>query len=169
MKTPLVGHVCRGFAVLLLTAGWLQAQEEPVGLPKAVIDGTGLGWRSLGEADFVMVNGDPDTWTWKEGAVSCKGTPVGVTRSTKQITNFELVAQWRHLKAGGNSGIFVWTSEEALTNLKPGQLPPGGIEVQVRVLAVVGGHEVARGLDTPARREDVDGDAIGLVSPALGL
>ena len=131
MRTRLVGHVCRGLAALLLSASWLQAQEEPVGLPKAVIDGTGLGWRALGEADFVMVNGDPDTWTWKEGAVSCKGTPVGVTRSTKQITNFELVAQWRHLKAGGNSGIFVWTSEEALTNLKPGQLPPGGIEVQV--------------------------------------
>ncbi len=131
MKTIPLGRVCLGLATLLLLASQSFAADEPVNLPKATIDGTGLDWRALGEADFVMVNGEPDTWTWKDGEVHCKGTPVGVTRSTKQITNFELVAQWRHLKAGGNSGIFVWTSEEALTNLKPGQLPPGGIEVQV--------------------------------------
>jgi hypothetical protein len=56
---------------------------------------------------------------------------VGVIRSRKVFTNFELVAQWRHLRSGGNSGIFVWTSDEALTDLPPGQLPRGGIEVQV--------------------------------------
>jgi hypothetical protein len=44
---------------------------------------------------------------------------------------------WRELfepdfvSSGGNSGVFVWASEEALTDLKPGSLPPGGIEVQV--------------------------------------
>ena len=52
-------------------------------------------------------------------------------RSKQVFTNFELVAQWRHLKSGGNSGIFVWTSDEALADLEPGQLPRGGIEVQV--------------------------------------
>lgn len=105
--------------------------EEPAAANKAFIDGTGLGWRALGETDFVNVNTDPDTWTWKEGEVHCTGKPVGVTRSQKPVTNFELVAQWRHLKSGGNSGIFVWASEEALTGLKPNALPPGGIEVQV--------------------------------------
>jgi hypothetical protein len=105
--------------------------DEPVVVTKAFIDGTGAGWKELGEQDFVMVNGDPDTWTWSGGEVHCTGNPVGVTRSQKPITNFELVAQWRHLTAGGNSGIFVWASEEALTDLKPGKLPPGGIEVQV--------------------------------------
>lgn len=108
------------------------SQSESPETPKAIIDGSGPGWRALGGSDFIMVNGDPDTWTWKEtGEVHCKGTPVGVTRSTKQITNFELVAQWRHLKSGGNSGIFVWASEEALRDLPPNRLPPGGIEVQV--------------------------------------
>jgi hypothetical protein len=99
--------------------------------PKAFIDGTGPGWRTLGEADFINVNTDPDTWAWKDAGVHCTGTPVGVTRSQKPVTNFELVAEWRHLKSGGNSGIFVWASEEALTGLKPNSLPPGGIEVQV--------------------------------------
>ena len=52
-------------------------------------------------------------------------------RSVKPYTNFELVARWRHLKPGGNSGIFVWAPEAALEGLEPGKLPRGGIEVQV--------------------------------------
>jgi hypothetical protein len=56
---------------------------------------------------------------------------VGVLRSQKAFTNFELLAEWRHLRSGGNSGVFVWTDEAALRDLKPGSLPPGGIEVQV--------------------------------------
>ena len=105
--------------------------DEPGGLPRACIDGTGPGWRALGEDDFTRVNCDPETWTWKDGVVHCTGTPVGVTRTKKPVKNFELVAQWRHLKSGGNSGIFVWAPEKALTGLKPNSLPPGGIEVQV--------------------------------------
>jgi len=31
----------------------------------------------------------------------------------------------------GNSGFFVWVSDEALAGIKPGMLPGGGIEVQV--------------------------------------
>lgn len=102
--------------------------DEPV--TRATIDGTGLGWRELGEADFTNVNCDPDTWTWKDGVAHCTGKPVGVIRSQKQYTNFELVAQWRHLKSAGNSGIFVWTIPASLEGLKPGSLPQG-IEVQV--------------------------------------
>ncbi len=99
--------------------------------PKAFIDGTGAGWKTLGEADFVNVNCDPKTWTWKGDAVHCTGLPVGVTRSRKPYANFELVARWRHLKSGGNSGIFVWAADASLEGLKPGTLPRGGIEVQV--------------------------------------
>lgn len=100
-------------------------------LPKATIDGTGPGWKELTLDDFQMVNGEEDTWTWKDNVIHCTGQPVGVTRSKEPVTNFELVAQWRHLKSGGNSGIFVWASEEALKDLPKGKLPPGGIEVQV--------------------------------------
>ncbi len=105
--------------------------QESTDLPKAFVDGNGLGWRALGEQDFVQVNCDKETWTWKDGEVHCTGKPVGVIRSQKPFDNFELVAQWRHLESGGNSGIFVWASEEALKDLKPDSLPPGGIEVQV--------------------------------------
>lgn len=100
-------------------------------LPPACIRGTEPGWRPLSLADFENVNCAPDTWTEADGVLRCTGRPVGVIRSRRPYTNFELVVQWRHLTVGGNSGIFLWASEEALTGLKPDQLPPGGIEVQV--------------------------------------
>src|SRR4051794_36996105 len=80
------------------------AADEPAAAPKAFIDGSGPGWKPLGEADFSRVNCNEDTWTWKDDLVHCTGQPVGVIRSKSPYTNFELVAQWRHLKSGGNSG-----------------------------------------------------------------
>jgi hypothetical protein len=107
------------------------AAEDAPPPPRAYLDGTGPGWRALGEDDFTQVNCDPETFTWKAGEVHCTGQPVGVTRTKQKVTNFELVAEWKHLQSGGNSGIFVWATDEALTNLKRNSLPPGGIEVQV--------------------------------------
>jgi hypothetical protein len=104
---------------------------EELDLPKACIDGTGAGWRTLGQKDFTNVNCQPGTWTWTNGVLFCTGQPLGVARSVKTYTNFEMVVQWNHLTSGGNSGLYVWTNPEALDGLKPGQLPPGGIEVQV--------------------------------------
>jgi hypothetical protein len=117
--------------VILLGVVALSASESSLKLPMAFVDGQGLGWRALGQEDFTQVNCSEDTWTWRENGVDCTGKPVGVIRSVKPYKNFELVVQWRHLKSGGNSGVFVWASKEALTDLKPGHLPPGGIEVQV--------------------------------------
>ena len=105
--------------------------DEPPALPRAFLDGSGPGWRPLGEADFTRANCDPETFTWKDGKVHCTGLPVGVLRSKQVYGNFELVARWRHLKSAGNSGFFVWAPEQALADLKPGELPRGGIEVQV--------------------------------------
>ncbi len=121
-------------AVLTLPVLMVRSADEPApaaAAPKAFVDGQGLGWRELTLEDFVNVNTDPGTWSTKDGVIHCTGKPVGVTRSKNKVKNFELVAEWRHLSSGGNSGIFVWASDEALTNLKPGTLPPGGIEVQV--------------------------------------
>jgi hypothetical protein len=126
MKAPHYGMLAFVCLAFVLVAG----AEEPAGLPKAFIDGTGPGWRALGAEDFVNVNCDKDTWTWQENGVHCTGRPIGVCRSNKLYTNFELVAQWRHLKSAGNSGIFVWTPEESLKDLKPNRLPHG-IEVQI--------------------------------------
>jgi hypothetical protein len=99
--------------------------------PRAFIDGTGPGWRTLTEADFADVNGDPDTWVWKGDLLLGSGMPIGVMRTTQKFTHFELVIEWRHLRAAGNSGVFAWVPEEALAKLPPGKLPEGGIEVQM--------------------------------------
>lgn len=119
---------------ILLVCAFLAISErgfaDDSGLPAAKLDGTGPGWRALGADDFENVNCHDDTWTWKDGALHCTGQPVGVLKSKKPYGNFELVAEWRHLKPAGNSGIFVWTIEDSLKALKGPGLPHG-IEVQV--------------------------------------
>jgi len=123
---------CYLFVLIVVEVGAAtRVVAEETQLPKAFIDGEGPGWHPLDGGDFVNVNCASDTWSWKGGMATCTGKPVGVIRSRDQFTNFELVAQWRHLKSGGNSGIFIWTTHEALQDLKPDQLPRGGIEVQV--------------------------------------
>lgn len=104
--------------------------EETEG-PRAFIDGRGPGWVTLNEDDFENVNCSEETWTWDHDLVHGTGQPVGVIRAKEPVKNFELVAEWRHLKPGGNSGIFVWAPREKLEGIKPGTLPKGGIEVQV--------------------------------------
>lgn len=113
--------------------------SKPLAAPvsQAVINGIGPGWRALGPDDFTNVNCAEDTWTWVNGEAHCTGQPVGVIRTVKKYTNFELVAEWRHMKHAGNSGIFLWLVDDSLVDLKPGGLPHG-IEVQVLDL----GYEV---------------------------
>jgi hypothetical protein len=126
---------------LLLIVAVTSRADDP---PFARIDGTGPGWRALGPEDFADVNNQPDTWTWSKieaddgeggraGNYRVKGTgiPVGVLKTAKQYTNFELSADWRHLSSGGNSGFFAWTPPDALKDLPPGNLPDAGIEIQV--------------------------------------
>lgn len=79
----------------------------------------------------MRVNGDENTLTWKDGVAICSGTPIGVTRTKKQYKNFELLVEWSHQRKAGNSGVFGWVPESALTDLPPGKLPSGGIEIQM--------------------------------------
>jgi hypothetical protein len=102
--------------------------------PSAKITGTEPGWTPLHEKDFVPVNSSADTWTFDDAKnlISCTGQPVSVIRTGKTFTNFELVAEWKHEKPAGNSGIFIWTAKQSLDalNQKTG-LPNEGIEVQI--------------------------------------
>ncbi|MDX2036717.1 MAG: DUF1080 domain-containing protein [Isosphaeraceae bacterium] len=118
-------------AVLLCFATIVVAAEDGPAPMSARIDVTAPGWRPLGKDDFTQANLDPDTWTWRaDGVAHCTGKPVGVIRSVKPFTNFELVAEWRHLQSGGNSGIFLWADKKSIDSLKRNGLPQG-IEVQV--------------------------------------
>jgi hypothetical protein len=116
--------------VLGLCARLCAASDQET--PRAWIDGTGPGWRSLTQADFTRVNCPEETFTWTEEGVHCTGQPIGVIRSVQTFTNFELVVQWRHLRSGGNSGVFLWASPESIKRLEAGQgRLPDGIEIQM--------------------------------------
>lgn len=120
-------------SLLFLVAPGAVAQDAgatPPAGPAATINGTGLGWVTLGKDDFVNVNCDETTWSFPDGEIHCTGNPVGVMRTNKEYRNLELVVEWRHLKAAGNSGVFLWAGEKNLASLKRGGLPEG-IEVQI--------------------------------------
>lgn len=125
---------CARFSLLLLLAlrATPPAAAEPPPDLALLRDGRDVpGWRSLGEQDFVNVNCHADTWTWQADGARCTGKPVGVIRMRQPVTNVEMSLEWRHLSSGGNSGVFLWAPLRALEAIKPGQLPPGGIEVQI--------------------------------------
>ncbi len=77
--------------------------------------------------NWINVNTARDTWRTEEGLLICKGLPIGVMRSEKQYENFILEVDWRHMEAGGNSGVFVWS--DAAPDEK--SRLPGGVEVQM--------------------------------------
>jgi Domain of Unknown Function (DUF1080) len=76
---------------------------------------------------WVNVNTAPDTWKARDGLLVCSGHPIGVMRSVKEYENFMLHIEWRHVEAGGNSGVFVWSDAvpDAESRL------PNGVEVQM--------------------------------------
>ncbi len=78
-------------------------------------------------AGWVNVNTADDTWRVKDGVLICSGRPIGVMRSEKQYENFILHIEWRHMEAGGNSGVFVWSN----ANPNPKDRLPNGVEVQM--------------------------------------
>ncbi len=123
-------------ALFITTAAMITlAQEKPTAPApvRAFIDDEAPGWRSLTAADFVKVNSAEDTWKWEGGVLHCTGRPLSVMRTKKEFVNFEMVVEWMHEKAAGNSGVFVWTTPASIERLtaagKPGL--PSGIEVQV--------------------------------------
>lgn len=82
------------------------------------LEATGIKW--------IDVNTGKDTWWLQNDLLVCKGLPIGVMRSEQQYENFIMHIEWRHMEAGGNSGVFVWSSA------RPGENRlPDGVEVQM--------------------------------------
>jgi hypothetical protein len=78
-------------------------------------------------AGWVNINTAEDTWKWRDGMLICSGRPIGVMCSAKQYENFVLHIEWRHMEAGGNSGVFVWSDARADQRDRL----PNGVEVQM--------------------------------------
>ncbi|MFP6617250.1 MAG: DUF1080 domain-containing protein [Candidatus Hydrogenedentota bacterium] len=136
--------------VVGLSAVWTQAAE----IPKytSLFNGKDLtGW--------VDVNTSPETWVVEDGLLVCKGNPIGVMRSEKQYENFVLHIEWRHVEAGGNSGVFVWSEG----SVPEGRRLPAGIEVQMLELDWPNQHRDRNG--NPAPIAYVHGEVWGANGP----
>lgn len=92
-------------ALLLLLCTLPTFAEEPKSDDASFVplfDGKTLdGW--------VPINVDPDTFTVRDGVIYSTGEPTGIMRTERMYENFILELEWRHLKPGGNAGLFVWS------------------------------------------------------------
>ena len=102
----------------LMTSSLALKAENPAWTP--LFNGTNLnGW--------VNINGAQDTWSVKNRSIHCTGKPICALRTVEQYENFILELEWRHLKPGGNAGVFIWSGAEPAI----GQPFLRAIEVQV--------------------------------------
>jgi hypothetical protein len=125
------------YAAFLL-CGFCQARAAEPPQFRDLFNGKDLtGW--------VNVNTDPDTWTVRDGLLVCRGKPIGVMRTAKQYENFVLHIEWRHMEAGGNSGVFAWSAG----TVPEGKRLPKGLEVQMLELDWVNQHKQADGTLPP--------------------
>ncbi len=123
MKMMLCVAMMTGFI-----ATWAHAVEVPKFRP--LFNGKDLtGW--------VNVNTAKDTWSVRDGLLVCSGHPIGVMRTDRQYENFLLHIEWRHMEAGGNSGVFVWSEG----TVPEGKRLPKGMEVQMLELDWVNQHK----------------------------
>jgi len=94
---------------------------------------------------WVNVNTADDTWSVRDGMIVCKGHPIGVMRTDRQYENFLLHIEWRHMEAGGNSGVFLWSEG----TVPEGRRLPKGMETQMLELDWVNLHKRADGAASP--------------------
>jgi hypothetical protein len=76
---------------------------------------------------WVNINCAPNTFTVRDGIIVSTGVPTGIMRTARQYENFELELEWRHMKPGGNAGLFVWADPVTA----PGTPFARAIEVQI--------------------------------------
>ena len=103
----------------------------PIWIALVAVASAEENWRPLFNgkdlSGWVNVNVAPDTFTVKDGILVSTGQPTGTIRSERMYENFVMELEWRHMKAGGNAGVFIWG--DPLTAV--GSPFSRGIEVQV--------------------------------------
>lgn len=119
MKKPLASTFASLLIVSLLSTYALAQKDATLGF-RPLFNGKNLkGW--------VDVNTSDTTWRVKKGVLICSGNPIGVMRTDRQYENFILEVEWKHMEAGGNSGMFIWSEGTPF----PGDRLTKAIEVQM--------------------------------------
>ncbi|MEE8450972.1 MAG: DUF1080 domain-containing protein [Thermoguttaceae bacterium] len=93
-----------------------QAAKKKGGRGIKLFNGESLdGWKSFAFKSEAKID---DIWSVKDGTLVCKGEPLGYLFTEKQYTNYKLTVDWRWAgEKGGNSGILLRTSSEAVSFL----------------------------------------------------
>ncbi|MFV1967490.1 MAG: DUF1080 domain-containing protein [Pirellulaceae bacterium] len=105
---------------LLAMTTWAAHAADNEGDFRSLFNGRDLsGW--------VPINVAPGTFRVCDGIIVSTGIPTGLMRTEKQYENFIIELEWRHMKPGGNAGLFVWG--DGLTAV--GSPFARGIEVQI--------------------------------------
>ena len=114
--------------VLVIVAGVANAQKPLFKFGEEVrFEKITSGQKVKGQPlQWIQVNTEDETWRVIGEELICTGLPIGVIRSEKEYENFILHIEWRHMKAGGNSGTFVWSKAVPGENRLP-----DGVEVQM--------------------------------------
>jgi hypothetical protein len=115
------------FVILVLIAAAIALVASLVRAADADAEGFMPMFNGKDLSGWVNANCAPETWAVKDGIITCTGVPTGAMRTEKQYENFIMEAEWRHLKPGGNSGIFIWGTPIS----SPGVPFLRGIEVQI--------------------------------------
>lgn len=122
MRTRTIWHVWSacGMAATLVAMGAQPLRADDAGGFVPLFNGVDLtGW--------VPINVAADTFSVRDGMIVTTGEPIGLMRTTRMYENFILELDWRHMKEGGNSGVFAWS--DGLPAV--GAPFPRGIEVQI--------------------------------------
>ncbi len=86
------------------------------------------GWTAI-VPDAASYNMKPEAvWTVQDGALICKGNPIGYIRTDKDYTNYILKLEWRfnpETKQAGNSGVL-------LRMVGPDKVWPKSVEAQLQ-------------------------------------
>ena len=124
--------IIKVFLSLLLAFNFsplLYAQSKPLQFGSEIeLSQLSQGSRNKGNPiNWIDVNTSPETWKKSKELLINSGNPIGVMRSEKQYENFILHVEWKHMEAGGNSGVFAWSGAKPI-----GKNPlPDGVEIQM--------------------------------------
>jgi hypothetical protein len=143
MKVLINKRIARLSALLVLLASYqINAQKEHFEFQFGSSDTweNVIANKSGGETPIKWINVNTVKEGWKVGADGVLvnlGHPIGVVRSEKQYENFILHVEWKHMEAGGNSGVFAWSGADP----KGDAVLPDGVEIQMLELEWVDLHE----------------------------
>ena len=114
--------------ICLILVSSLSFSQAPIKFGKVVpLENITASSKKEETINWIRVNTNEDTWKVKGDELICSGHPIGVMRSEKQYENFILHVEWKHMEAGGNSGVFVWSAAKP----DPESRLPDGVEVQM--------------------------------------